>query len=112
MGGVGNGDDPSGGRRQRPCGARRRSDHRALDDDLSTSVVAQRAAQRVVQHGTTCVVVRFECGGRRDDVAGVSQGYGSAPQHLNGQEDSEGPTLQSTHHPFHTVPAWRALTRA
>jgi hypothetical protein len=66
--------------------------------------MAQRAAQRVVQHPTTCVVLRLECGGRGDHIAGVSQRHGSAPQHLKGQEHSEGPTLQSTHHPFHTVP--------
>ena len=66
--------------------------------------MAQRAAQRVVQHQTTRVVVGLEGGGRGDDVARVGQRYGSAPQHLNRQEDKEGPTLQSTHHPFHTVP--------
>ena len=74
--------------------------------------MAQSAAQCVVEDGAAGVVLGFDGRGSGDQIARVSQRHGSAPQHLYGQEDKEGPALQWTHHPFHTVPAERALARA
>jgi len=50
-----------------------------LYDDPSARIVAQRAAQRVVENGTAGVVLGFDRGRCRDDVAGVRQRDGAAP---------------------------------
>ena len=78
--------------------------------------MAQGATQRVVEDDATSVVPRLECGGRRGNVTRVREGYRPASQRLHGEEDGEDGSGQhvrcSTHHPFHTVPAGRALPRA
>jgi len=79
VGGAGNDDELPRDWHERTCGARRRDGEGLLYDDLSARIVAQRAAQRVVENGTAGVVLGFDRGRCRDDVAGVRQRDGAAP---------------------------------